>query len=229
MPLHFERGKGLQVEGQEPAAVRQLRKNGSFLYFGGYDQLKHDIGELARRISEDPGHFHLAKSPKIHLVGYSLGGAAAMGAATAEERGRFASLSILFSNWGLASISKESVAAAFGKRGFGEDDWGRTMSELQASRESFDEGFRAIIWGEGSSGWFARFPKRVLLVHGLMDKIFPFRQTLDSSKAFFLHFQEAMESGDLESVFINSSQDHLFLRRREQIAAFVASFIGCVG
>jgi pimeloyl-ACP methyl ester carboxylesterase len=77
-------------------AVTQRKKNGRFLYFGGYDQLLVDISKLVDIIKANPTDFRAQKTPRTLLIGYSLGGAAAMSAAS-EHSDKIKSLSVLCS------------------------------------------------------------------------------------------------------------------------------------
>jgi pimeloyl-ACP methyl ester carboxylesterase len=232
MPLHFERMVPA-AEGTASTVVQRLKNNGSFLYYGGHDQFSTDIGILIESILAEPTKYRLAPvKPKIHLIGYSLGGAAAMAAATSNH-GRVDSLSVLYSTWGLANIPSEAIGAAFEDRyGFSAADWNATMAKLASERDSFDKAFQAVMWGEISPSWISLFPKRVLFVHGLKDELFPPEMTVAGSLAFFNQFSSMVQGLDaasreqFEVAFINSYSDHFFFRRRKQVAAMIASFIG---
>lgn len=232
MPMHFERVVP-SGEGALPVIVQRLRMGGTLLYYGGHDQFSKDIGLLIEAILAEPAMYGLAPArPKVHLVGYSLGGAAAMAAATANH-GKVDSLSVLYSTWGLANISAEAIGKAFERNyAFTAADWAATISQLTASREAFDEAFRAVVWGEITPGWFRKFPRRVLFVHGLKDELFPPEMTIAGSHDFFRRFSsmlEGLNASDREQyevAFINSYSDHLFIKRRKQVGAMVASFVG---
>ena len=232
MPLHFERMVPA-AEGTLATIVQRLKNNGTYLYYGGHDQFSTDIGLLIESILAEPTKYRLAPgNTKIHLIGYSLGGAAAMAAATTNH-GKVDSLSVLYSTWGLANIPSEAIGAAFQDRyGFSAADWNATMAVLASRRESFDEAFQAVMWGEISPSWIGRFPKRVLFVHGLMDELFPPEMTLAGSLAFFNQFSSMVQGLDaanreqFEVAFINSYSDHFFIKRRKQVAAMIAGYIG---
>ena len=155
-----------------------------------------------------------------------------MAAATAHQ-GKIDSLSVLYSTWGLANISAEAIGRVFENQfGFSADDWNATISKLSLKRDSFDEAFRALIWGEIPTGWFQRFPRRVMFLHGLKDELFSSGMTIRGSYTFFSTFSSMLEHLDssirdqYEVVFMNSHTDHLFLNRKAQVAAMVASFVG---
>jgi alpha/beta superfamily hydrolase len=69
-------------------------------------------------------------------------------------------------------------------------------------------------------------------VHGLKDELFPPEMTVAGSLAFFNQFSSMVQGLDaasreqFEVAFINSYSDHFFFRRRKQVAAMIASFIG---
>jgi alpha-beta hydrolase superfamily lysophospholipase len=88
---------------------RAAQKNGAYLYYGGYDQVKDDIEQLVGDIRLDPDKYDLKADPKVHLVGYSLGGAAALGAAAGLGQ-KIDSLSVLFSSWNQARGHRQGLS-----------------------------------------------------------------------------------------------------------------------
>jgi pimeloyl-ACP methyl ester carboxylesterase len=228
MPLHFERGLIPRTNLDEPMVVTQLKTNGTFLYYGGYDQLIDDIWKLVDYIKANPTDFGVNRIPRVHLIGYSLGGAAAMGAAS-KHPDHIESLSVLCSTWGLSSVSDEAVGRAFQGFGFGSSDWRRMLEELGSQRQNFDKAFRGLVWAEELTDFLASFPKRVLFVHGLLDHLFDPKMTHKASLDFWRIFQENSRSNSTanqECVFINFSSDHFYFGRRNLVADFVAAFVG---
>jgi pimeloyl-ACP methyl ester carboxylesterase len=230
LPFHFDRCGAAEADGTFQA-IAQLRKNGTYLYYGGYDQVKDDIKKLVGEIHSAPGRFGLDGKPQVHLIGYSLGGAAALGAAAGLGQ-EIASLSVLFSSWNLASIKPEAIDKAFrGKFKFGAQEWGDTLKALEDSRERFDPVFQDLMWGGGTSEWFENGPKRMLFVHGLDDELFPKEMTtrgiLDLYEKFLQLDDRARK--ERECVFISvGGLDHMHVKafvKRYPVAEYVASFI----
>ena len=175
LPFHFDRGAGLNNHVEKIfAPLERLKKNGAFLYYGGYDQTKSDIQKLINDVQDNKGKFGLGDSEiKIHLLGYSLGGAAAMGAA-AELQQKVASLSVLFSNWEIAGLDPNTLGEAFNWFEFSAADWTRVLSELERVRGSCDPVFQSIMWGDNNlTPWFSTCPQRILFIQGLQDETFP--------------------------------------------------------
>lgn len=230
LPFHFDRRGEAAADGTCQAIV-QLKRNGAYLYYGGYDQVKDDIEKLVRDIRREPGKYGLAEQPKVHLVGYSLGGAAALGAAAGLGQ-EIDSLSVLFSSWKLASIRPEAIDKAFRvKFKFGAQEWDDTLKALEKYRTTFDPVFQDLVWGGGESEWFKNGPKRMLFVHGLDDELFPKEVT---TKGILELYEKCLQLDDharreRECVFISvGGLDHTHIRsvaRRYPVAEYVANFI----
>lgn len=228
LPFHFERGDDIAADGRF-APIERLRANGSYLYYGGYDQTVADIRKLVGEIRARPQTFGLDSLKKIHLVGYSLGGAAALGA-SANLGDELASVTALFSTWGIATINPDVIEDVFGtKYGFGRVEWESAIAELAEHKESFDKVFRDLVWGDSGGAWISSCPSRMLFIHGLSDNIFTADMTLTANLSVYenvkrMNRQLGMGSSR-EIVFIAPMTDHWHMRERKQVAGYVASFI----
>lgn len=238
LPFHFDRGAGLNNHVAKIfAPLERLKKNGAFLYYGGYDQTKSDIQKLINDVQDNKEKFGLGNSEiKIHLLGYSLGGAAAMGAA-AELQQKVASLSVLFSNWKIAGLDPNALGEAFNWFEFSAADWTRVLSQLEEVRESCDPVFQSIMWGDNNlTPWFSKCPQRILFIQGLQDETFPVGMALKNNSEFYTHIKKlndefaSNQSGSKkECAFIFPSLSHLHTNlsgsSKKQIAGYIASFV----
>lgn len=238
LPFHFDRGAGLNNhEEKKFAPLERLKISGSFLYKGGYDQTKSDIQKLINNVQDNKEKFGLANSEiKIHLMGYSLGGAAAMGAA-AELQQKVASLSVLFSNWKIAGLDPNALGKAFNWFEFSADSWTKALRELEQVRGSCAPVFQSIMWGDNNlSPWFSKSPQRILFIQGLEDETFPVQMALNNNLEFYAHikklndeFASNQTGSKKECVFIFPSLKHshtdLSPSSKKQIAGYVASFV----
>ena len=238
LPFHFDRGADFSNQGERKfAPLERLKKNGAFLYYGGYDQTKSDIHKLIKAIHNDKEKFGLGDSEiKIHLLGYSLGGAAAMGAA-AELQEKVSSLSVLFSNWKIASLDPNILGNTFKPFKFSAEDWSRVLSELERVRGSCDPVFQSIMWGDNNlSPWFSSCPQRILFIQGLQDETFPVGMALKNNLEFYTYIKKlndesaSNQSGSKkECAFIFPSLSHLHTNlspsSKKQIAGYIASFV----
>ena len=109
LPFHFDRSRDFAGENQFAPIVR-LKESGSYLYHGGFTQVKNDVNKLIKDIEINPNRFGLTTSEKIkfHLLGYSLGGVAATGSAVLSEI-KFESLTVLLSAWNLSEINPDAI------------------------------------------------------------------------------------------------------------------------
>jgi pimeloyl-ACP methyl ester carboxylesterase len=212
---------------------RAAQKNGAYLYYGGYDQVKDDIEQLVGDIRLDPDKYDLKADPKVHLVGYSLGGAAALGAAAGLGQ-KIDSLSVLFSSWNLASIRPEAIDRVFRDRlkfEFGAQEWGNTVKDLEKCRTTFDPVFRDLVWGDVDSKWFENGCKRMLFVHGLDDELFPKEVTTKGILELYEKFLQLDDPAHKkrECVFISvGGLDHMHAKayvKDYPVAEYVANFI----
>jgi hypothetical protein len=222
MPFHFERSIDIQGE-KDYAPLRRLTENGTFLYFGGFTQIIADIEKLVNDIQAKPTYFGIPESTelKFHLLGYSLGGVAAIGSShnlSLKSTLKFESLTVMLSAWNISKIDPQALANNFGdKFGLTVELWEKMMKELSSIRETSSAIFRKLIWDEGDSIKFNSCAKKVLFINGLGDDIF----THDHSTASRNQALEVLK----ECTFIQIPVDHLAIRSRESIAGYVSNFI----
>lgn len=232
LPFHFERGRDF-ADRHMIAPIARLRENGAYMYFGGYDQMKDDVVRLVQEIRADPARYGLSAAPQVHLLGYSLGGAAVLGAA-ASLPAEISSLSALFSTWGIARIPSGEIQKMFNDRfGFGSAEWATAMSQLESQRSRFDPVFQHLMWGESDVSWFEQCPRRLLFIHGLDDELFPDDMTSRANEELVAHVRRVNEdlprAKQHECAFIRVFGNHLHLRQMQQVAGYVAAFIGNPG
>jgi len=98
--FHFNRGADFSNQGEKRfAPIERLNENCSYFYYRSYDQIKSEIHKLIKAIHNDKENFGQGDSEiKIHLLGYSLEGAAA------ELQERVSFFSVLFLNWKIVSV-----------------------------------------------------------------------------------------------------------------------------
>jgi len=219
LPFHFERSVDFGSN-ELVAPIDRLTKNGAFLYYGGYTQVISDVERLIQAISSKPEQFGLTDVKiEYHLLGYSLGGVAAMGAALSSKY-RFKSLSILLSTWNLQNINPEKIRELFGsKYSFGREEWEKMMNELNQLKEldDVDPLFKYLIWGEGEEVSFETMADKVLFLHGLDDELFTREIVADNNSTVL----ESMK----KCTFISIPAGHFILRERQLVAGFVSEFI----
>ena len=231
LPFHFERSRDLMARGK--TFIDQLRPNGVYLYDHGYRQVLDDLTGLVNKIKNEPGKYGLHKAPKIHLLGYSLGGAAALGAS--EQHGAsLASITALFSGWGIANIDAETIAKTFGGRlNFGADQWAAAMAQLEHNRANFDKTFNALMWGDGNGEWLQQCPSRMLFIHGIVDEIFPPTLSNEANNGLHDYVRRLAQPGEgerrREIISIQLLEGHLAwtwkAKARRRVARYVADFI----
>jgi hypothetical protein len=219
LPFHFERS--VDFDDQELVApINRLTKNGTFLYYGGYTQVISDVERLRQAIFQQPEQFGLVgEEIKYHLLGYSLGGVAAMGAALQTDA-RFESVSILLSTWNLQSINPDKIQNLFGTSyQFGREKWEKMMTELNQlkSMEDVDPLFKYLIWDDGEGVSFETMAEKVLFLHGLDDELFS-RDLVVNNNSTVL---ESMK----KCTFISIPSRHIITRERSLVAGLVSEFI----
>lgn len=219
LPFHFERSIDFGAN-ELVAPIDRLTKNGTFLYYGGYTQVISDVERLIQAISKKPEQFGLVGGKiEYHLLGYSLGGVAAMGAAL-SSKDRFISLSILLSTWNLQSIDPDKIQNVFGsKYSFDREKWDKMMDELNQlkSKDDVDPLFKYLIWAKGEGVSFEAMAKKVLFLHGLEDELFT-QDVVASNNSKVL---ESMR----KCTFISIPSGHIITRERPLVAGLVTEFI----
>ena len=218
LPFHFTRSRDIIGDNQF-APISRLTESGTYLYYGGFTQVVSDVKKLINDIENNPSRFGLnvTENIKFHLLGYSLGGVAAIGSALHLER-KLESLTILLSAWNLSEINPEAINNAFGERfGLNTELWNKMIEELNEIRENTNPFFRKLIWNEGDPIAFNNCAERVFFLHGFKDDIFTNTHTEESRKQVL----EVME----KCTFVNIPSDHYALKSREVIAGYVSTFI----
>jgi hypothetical protein len=218
LPFHFNRSRDIKGDNQF-APISRLTKSGTYLYYGGFTQVVSDVKKLINDIENNPLKFGLTVTDniKFHLLGYSLGGVAAIGSALHLER-KLDSLTILLSAWNLSEINPEAINKAFGKKfGLTTELGTRMIEELKEIKEKTDPVFKKLIWNEGEPIAFNKCAERVFFLNGFKDDIFTNSHTEESRKQVL----EVME----KCTFINIPSDHHAFRSREAIAGYVSTFI----
>ena len=200
IPFHFDRCLHF-VDVNLYAPIERLKESGTYLYHGGYTQVVADVIKLVKLIEKYPTKFGLIGADfKIHLLGYSLGGVAAIGAAS-ELENKFDSLSILFSTWNIFEINPQSIEDMFGRSfNFGSNEWKKTIKELKKNKLVCSNILKELIWGEGESIEFKNCAKRVLFIHGIKDEIFT-REITDQRNEALISLQDC--------TFINLPSSHI--------------------
>lgn len=229
MPLPFHFGRGEDFPSKAP--IERLLENGSYLYYGGFDQIILDVNDLISRIKNNPNDFGLqpTKKLKFHILGYSIGGVATMGCALKLEH-KFESMSILLSSWNLNAISSDAIHELFQRTyQLGRNEWEKIKSDLN---NVLDENI--IIDSEFNFLWRGIEDKnnplreklenkveKILFINGNHDSLFT--QETATQRAQYLRDKEF---DNVTFLFVHS--DHLAMRQREartMIPKFIATFI----
>jgi hypothetical protein len=184
MPFHFDRSTDILGE-NEFAPLKRLMESGTYLYYGGNTQIISDINKLISSIENEPEKYFVNSTSEIkfHLLGYSLGGVAAIGSAIHLENSigsnhnilnpKLESLSILLSAWNLSDISFDAIQNTFGdKFGLTAEKWKTMIDELSSIKDHTSSCFKKLIWDEGETIEFNRYAKRIIFLHGFKDDIF---------------------------------------------------------
>jgi hypothetical protein len=181
LPLPFHFGRSMASDGQDTVSpLHRLKEHGTYLYHGGYTQVKTDVKALYQAIKDDPESFHLTEDFNVSILGYSIGGVSAIAAATClkdEFKLKIDSLVIVLSAWKIQDIDARSVASFFEEPEL-ETAWSTMMNELEMLRESksTDAVFKELIWGEDLGAIpelnFEQIAEKVLFIDGQKDDIF---------------------------------------------------------
>ena len=222
LPFHFQRGiMAGQNEGSLP--LRRLKLDGSWLYHGGYTQVILDIRKLVDLVLNNPSAFNCTNYPRLHLVGYSIGGVGVLGAATElakEQRTKLESVSVLLSAWRLVNINPGSLETLFkAKFGLTAEDWQSMVATIAEQRlnGNLDDVFTALFFGDDNTTIdVSQIAKKVLFVHGMKDEIFE------------LPITENLRSDLLKPncTLITLPTNHIAIRQNKQVAKYIATFIG---
>ena len=215
LPFHFERSK-------ESNPIDRLKLSGSFLYYGGFSLVVEELNMLVRDIMDNHEKYGLNENPKVHLLGYSLGGIAAVGVASEVARlnsdFRFSSLSILLSAFNLNNVNPENISLAY-RNAITAEDWQRVMSDLEGVKNdpTVSPIFKYLIWEIGEPIQFSKLAEKVLLLHGHNDEIF----SADDAGRL-----QRLVLGEMnQCTFINVPSKHAVHFDREIIARYISNFI----
>ena len=228
MPLPFHFGRGEDYTSKAP--IERLLENGSYLYYGGFEQITQDVNDLIYRIKKSPNDFGLdsTKELKFHILGYSIGGVATMGCALKLEH-KFESMSILLSSWNLNAISSDAIHELFQKNyRLGKSEWEQIKSELnnELDHNIIDPEFNFLWRGieDENNPLREKLENKVgkiLFINGNHDSLFT--QETATQRAQYLRDKEF---DNVTFLFVHS--DHLAMRQREartMIPKFIATFI----
>jgi len=171
----------MSSDGQDTVSpLDRLIEHGTYLYHGGYTQVKADVKALFHAIKDDPERFGLTEHFDVSILGYSIGGVSAIAAAKClkdELQLKLDSLVVVLSAWKIQDIDARAVASFFEEPEL-ETAWSTMMNELETLREkkSTDAVFKELIWGEdlGSTPEldFEQIAEKVLFIDGQVDEIF---------------------------------------------------------
>ena len=227
LPFHFSRGEDFSSR----APIERLLEHGSYLYYGGFDQIIRDVNDLISRIKNEPNEFGLdpSKEPKFHILGYSIGGIATMGCALKLQH-KFESMSILLSSWNLNAISSDAIHELFQRNyQLGKNEWEKIKSDLNDELDNnhiIDSEFNFLWRGIEDENNPLREKlenkvEKILFINGNHDSLFT--QETATQRAKYLRDKEF---DNVTFLFVHS--DHLAMRQREartMIPKFIATFI----
>lgn len=244
LPFHFERS--LDFNGHEilaPLVRLDNESNGSgeFLYEGGYTQIKADLIQLVKQLNENPIEFNLALDFELHLLGYSIGGATALGFFLDDNYSNtipaFNSISILLSNYNISNITPQQIREnpLFRLAGFKDEMWARILADLNNVKDDLPDYFRFVMWGDKFESvgqkinmYYEETDKqkltRLMFLNGLKDKIFdpPSLVERDFSISYLLN-EYNLDDSLIKLIMIDSRHD--MNRTKWEIAKEVASFV----
>lgn len=235
LPFHFKRSGNHNEEVSLP--IQRLKLDGKLIYYGGYDQCVEDIKLLIKKIKDSPNKFVPDAVPdenfEYHLLGYSMGGAVAMGVvydlAKNSNSFNFDSVSIIMSNWNLMSISEESINnnRYFIKNGLTSEVWSKIKSELFEAKESeiFPPVFNWLIFGEWNKKMeevLSSIKSRILFVNGVSDDVFDIDDVLERNTDI-AHYQNDTSSKNITTIL--GPYGHDYRDFEKTIAGYVSLFI----
>ena len=229
LPFHFSRGEDYTIR----APIKRLveKGHGSYLYYGGFDQIIQDVNDLISRIKKSPNDFGLdsTKELKFHILGYSIGGVATMGCALKLEH-KFESMSILLSSWNLNAISSDAIHELFQTNyQLGKSEWEQIKSELnnELDHNIIDPEFNFLWRGieDENNPLREKLENKVgkiLFINGNHDSLFT--QEMATQRAKYLTEKEFKNV-----TFIAVDATHWALSPKDQstnmIPKFIATFI----
>lgn len=215
LPYHFERSIDI-------SAKELLKMNGEFLYHGGFSQVVDDMFNLIDDILENHTKYGLDKNPGIHLLGYSIGGIAAIGTAYEINKRnkdfKFASLSVLLSAWNLNNIKAENISLAF-QNEITVDDWNKLMQDMERVKNNpnVSELYKYLFWEIGEPIRFSEVAHKMLFIHGHNDEIFNISDT---------HRLQKLVLNEMNHLtIINIPSRHLIHLNSNAISGYIANFI----
>jgi len=230
LPLPFHFGRSMASDGQDTVSpFRRLLEHGTYLYHGGYTQVKADVKALYQAIKNDPKRFRLTEDFNVSILGYSIGGVSAIAAAKClkdELQLKLDSLVVVLSAWKIQDIDASSVSRFFRfiERELNEEAWTTMMNELETLRENenTDVVFKELIWGEDLGAIpelnFEQIAKKVLFIDGQRDDIF--------NPAIMRERRETLLKKELKNCTFLSLPVNHFGRLQKKFAAakYIATF-----
>lgn len=243
LPFHFERSLDFPEEGPVAPILRldsSIGGNGSFVFFGGYTQIKEDIYRLCKLFKQKskPGFdsFNISEAPEYHLLGYSLGGVMTLGMLIEDEGSiKFNSTSILLSNYNIADITPNQIDNNTGLKimGFTGEIWSRVINDLIKSKKSLPPFFRFLIWGENQSVFKKKLIElgkvsinkqpRLLFLNGMQDDLFDFNKINRRNNDLFELIMENEKIKTIVTLIMTSSKHRI--QKAGLIAEYVSAFI----
>jgi hypothetical protein len=241
LPFHFERSLDFPMEGTLAPLLRLDNSrggSGSFVYFGGYTQIKEDIIQLCKLLEQKskPGFdkLKISKNPEYHLLGYSLGGVMALGMLLEDNASvKFTSTSILLSNYNIAEISSNQIknAPEFRGSGFNGEIWNRILDDLKNSRANLPSFFRFLIWGEDEKVFKERLVelsndkirRRLLFLNGMQDDLFDLKKVNTRNNNLFKIILENERIKSIVTLIMTTSKHRI--KQETLIAKYISAFI----
>lgn len=243
LPFHFERSFDFPSEGPLAPILRldnSIGGNGSFVFFGGYTQLKEDIHHLCKLFKQKskPGfdEFNISNTPEYHLLGYSLGGVMTLGMLIEDEGPvKFNSTSILLSNYNISDITPNQINNNLGLKlmGFTGEIWSRVIGDLKKSKKSLPAFFRFLIWGENQSIFKQKLVElgnisknkqpRLLFLNGMQDDLFDFKKINRRNNDLFDLIMKNENIKTIVTLIMTSSKHRI--QKTGLIAEYVSAFI----
>jgi len=243
LPFHFERSLDFS-DGFAP--LSRLNKanggNGAFLYRGGYTQIRADLIQLVKQLRSQPSDSNLAENFELHLLGYSIGGALALGLFLDDDEHIdtipfFDSISILLSNYNIASITSQQIDEyeSFRSIGLTGEMWTRFLADLDKNKDQIPDFLKFILWGDSVelvaqklktvySNHNAAQATRLMFLNGLQDPLFPPNSLIQRNNNIRILVDKYVNQPFIKTIMIQSGHD--MIQNRHSIANEVLSFVG---